>query len=110
MRVGISHLGTYFADYNFTKPHGFIPERHIDKTDPLFQGDNYSAYQPWSVGVRNCIGRNLAYAELRLTLAKVLWHFDLVLDEARTGDFLDQKIWSIWAKRQLYVAVYSRKE
>ncbi|KAK4175383.1 cytochrome P450 [Triangularia setosa] len=110
MRVGISHIGTYYADYNFTKPHDFIPERHINKDDPMFANDNYAAYQPWSVGVRNCIGRNLAYAELRLTLAKLLWHYDFVLDEAKTGDFLDQKIWSIWAKRELYVKLYSRKD
>jgi versicolorin B desaturase len=69
----------------------------------MFTGDNYGAYQPWSVGIRNCIGRNLAYAEVRLTLAKVLWHFDITLDNERTGDFLDQKIWSIWAKRELYM-------
>lgn len=41
----------------------------------MFPNDNYAAYQPWSVGVRNCIGKNLAYAELRLMLAKVLWHY-----------------------------------
>ncbi len=110
MCVGVSHLGTYYADYNFTRPFEFIPERHLNKADPLFAGDNYAAYQPWSVGVRNCIGRNLAYAELRLTLAKVLWHYNFVLNEAKTGDFLDQKIWSIWAKRELYVSVYSRKD
>jgi versicolorin B desaturase len=71
----------------------------------MFANDNYDAFQPWSVGLRNCIGRNLAYAELRLTLAKVLWHYDITLDTEKTGDFLDQKIWSIWAKRELYVTL-----
>ena len=110
MRVGVSHLGTYFADYNFTKPHEFIPERFLEKNNPMFANDNWAAYQPWSVGVRNCIGRNLAYGEIRLTLAKVLWHYDLVLDKGRTGEFLDQKIWSIWAKRELYVSLYAQKD
>jgi hypothetical protein len=41
-------------------------------------------------------------------LAKLLWHFDITLDEGRTGDFLDQKIWSIWAKRELYLSFKSR--
>ena len=71
----------------------------------MYPDDNYAAFQPWSVGVRNCIGRNLAYAELRIMLAKVLWHFDLTLDTEKTGDFLDQKIWSIWAKRDLYMTL-----
>ncbi|KAL2867498.1 cytochrome P450 [Aspergillus lucknowensis] len=108
-RVGVSHLGAYFAEYNFTHPEKFIPERHLKKSEEPFKHDNYGAYQPWSVGVRNCIGRNLAYAEVRLTLAKLLWHFDISLDEDRTGDFLDQKIWSIWAKRELYLSFKTRE-
>ncbi|KAL4789032.1 Versicolorin B desaturase [Aspergillus venezuelensis] len=108
-RVGVSHLGAYYADYNFSRADKFIPERHLQKTAEPFKHDNYAAYQPWSVGVRNCIGRNLAYAEVRLTLAKLLWHFDISLDEAKTGDFLDQKIWSIWAKRELYMSFKTRK-
>ncbi|KKK21817.1 aflL/ verB/ desaturase/ P450 monooxygenase [Aspergillus rambellii] len=108
-RVGVSHLGAYYADYNFTRPEKFIPERHLQKMEEPFKHDNYGAYQPWSVGVRNCIGRNLAYAEVRLTLAKLLWHFDITLDEAKTGNFLDQKIWSIWAKRELYMSFKARK-
>ncbi|KAL4917420.1 cytochrome P450 [Aspergillus aurantiobrunneus] len=108
-RVGVSHLGAYFADYNFCHADKFIPERHLQKTEEPFKYDNYAAYQPWSVGVRNCIGRNLAYAEVRLTLAKLLWHFDITLDVEKTGDFLDQKIWSIWAKRELYMSFKVRK-
>ncbi|KAL2819636.1 cytochrome P450 [Aspergillus cavernicola] len=107
-RVGVSHLGAYFADYNFTHPHKFIPERHLQKSEEPFIHDNYGAYQPWSVGVRNCIGRNLAYAEVRLTLAKLLWHFDISLDGEKTGEFLDQKIWSIWAKRELFLVFRTR--
>ncbi|PPJ56017.1 hypothetical protein CBER1_03415 [Cercospora berteroae] len=105
MRVGLSHLGTYYADYNFTKPYEFIPERHLNKNDTAMGVNNWSAFQPWSVGVRNCIGKNLAYAELRLILSKVLWHYDITLDTEKTGDFLDQKIWSIWAKRELWMSL-----
>ncbi|KAL5049291.1 Versicolorin B desaturase [Aspergillus fruticulosus] len=109
-RVGVSHLGAYYAPYNFSHADKFIPERHLTgiKSEEPFRHDNYAAYQPWSVGVRNCIGRNLAYAEVRLTLAKLLWHFDMTLDNGRTGDFLDQKIWSIWAKRELYLQIRTR--
>ncbi|KAL4769283.1 Versicolorin B desaturase [Aspergillus nidulans var. acristatus] len=110
-RVGVSHLGAYYAPYNFSHADKFIPERHLAgvKSDEPFRHDNYAAYQPWSVGVRNCIGRNLAYAEVRLTLAKLLWHFDISLDEERTGNFLDQKIWSIWAKRELFLEIRTRE-
>jgi cytochrome P450 len=76
----------------------------------MFVNDNWAAFQPWSVGVRNCIGRNLAYAELRLILAKVLWHYDIELDTEKTGEFLDQKIWSIWAKKELYVKMKTAEQ
>jgi cytochrome P450 len=76
----------------------------------MFVNDNWAAFQPWSVGVRNCIGRNLAYAELRLILAKVLWHYDIELDIEKTGEFLDQKIWSIWAKKELYVKMKTAEQ
>ena len=35
------------------------------------------------MGPRNCIGRNLAYAEMKLLLTRFLWRFNFtVLDEA----------------------------
>jgi cytochrome P450 len=56
------------------------------------------------MGTRNCIGRNLAYAEMRLILTKLLWHFDLELDEKKTGDWLkDMRAWALWEKPPLIV-------
>ena len=43
-------------------------------------------------------------------LAKVLWHYDLSLDREKTENFLDQKIWSIWAKRELWMQVRVRSD
>jgi hypothetical protein len=34
------------------------------------------AFVPFSVGVRNCVGRPMAYQEANLVLAKTLWYFD----------------------------------
>lgn len=42
---------------------------------------------------------------MRLILAKMLWHYDLELDEAKTGDWLDQKAWGLWEKKPLYVRI-----
>lgn len=38
-----------------------------------------SAFCPFSIGSRGCIGKGLAYTELTVTLAKMLWLFDLRL-------------------------------
>jgi cytochrome P450 len=40
---------------NFTKPDDFIPERWLGNTQ--FDSDKRDAFQPFSVGARNCIGK-----------------------------------------------------
>jgi cytochrome P450 len=55
----------------FNEPTKFKPERWIED-----QGDNLSVAQPFGVGPRMCIGRNIALMEMRLILAKLLWLFD----------------------------------
>jgi cytochrome P450 len=37
------------------------------------------------MGPRNCLDRNLAYHEMRVILASLLWHFDLELCEESNG-------------------------
>jgi cytochrome P450 len=69
----------------------------------MFANDNRDVFQPFSLGPRNCIGRNLAYVEVRLILAKVLFNFDLELDKARTSNWLDQKVFTLWEKPPLWV-------
>ncbi|KAL5044872.1 hypothetical protein BDW71DRAFT_209001 [Aspergillus fruticulosus] len=97
--VTVSHYAAYHSAANFTQPDAFIPERFIDKS--AFD-DNRDVLQPFHVGPRNCIGRNLAYAEMKLILALLLFHFDLKLNE-RTTDWLEQKTYIIWEKHPLLV-------
>jgi cytochrome P450 len=97
------HLPQYVANHlesNFKRPEEFHPERFLGAEE--FAEDNYAVMQPFSVGPRNCIGRNLAYAEMRLILAKVLFNFDLELDESM-GEWTDQKVFVLWEKHPLLV-------
>ena len=49
---------------------------------------------------------SLAYAEMRLVLAKVLYNFDLEMDRRSDGrDWFDQKAWGVWFKGPLFVRV-----
>ncbi|KFY23056.1 hypothetical protein V493_06128, partial [Pseudogymnoascus sp. VKM F-4281 (FW-2241)] len=98
--VSVNQWSTYRSEDNFREPNSFIPERFLD--DPRFASDNKHALQPFSVGPRNCLGRNLAYAEMRLILAQVLWNFDLELT-TESENWADQKIYSLWEKTPLYV-------
>jgi cytochrome P450 len=59
----------------------FFPERwladEMANPDSPFFNDQRHAFQPFSLGPRSCMGQNLAWAELRLVLAKLLWKFDV---------------------------------
>ena len=79
------------------------------------------------VGPRNCIGKTwvnpalfvvieadylkyrLAWAEMKLVLAKVLWNFDLELSEKMMeGDWSDQKVYLLNQKMPMYVKMMPR--
>ncbi|KAJ8126041.1 hypothetical protein O1611_g7597 [Lasiodiplodia mahajangana] len=59
-------------------PDAFVPERWLG--DPAYKDDSRSAHQPFSVGTRNCLGMNLAWHEMRLMLAKLVYEFDIGSD------------------------------
>ena len=64
--------------------------------------------QPFSVGPRNCLGRNLALAEMRLILARMLWNFDIELCP-KSDSWIDQKIKTLWIKLPLMCKLTVRK-
>ncbi|KAM0816462.1 hypothetical protein AB5N19_02264 [Seiridium cardinale] len=100
--VGVWHWATYHSPELFVEPDEFIPERFEGK-DPKFANDRLDAVQPFIVGPRDCIGRNLAYAEMRLVLAKLIWNFDLRLAEDSKKWLQGQKSHLLWDKPPLNV-------
>ncbi|PYH92148.1 cytochrome P450 monooxygenase-like protein, partial [Aspergillus ellipticus CBS 707.79] len=103
--VSVHHWATYRNPRNFTRPDEFLPQRWSD--DPEFAGDDRAAFQPFSFGPRNCLGKNLAYHELRVILAKVLFHFDLALAPESEG-WEKQRAWTLWDKNRLLVQLTPR--
>lgn len=94
---------------NFHRPDEFLPQRWLGHAE--FSEDRREVSQPFSVGPRNCIGRQLAYAEVRLILARLLWKFELQLDPVYTGgrDWLrEQHVWILWDKKPLPVRLQVR--
>ncbi|KAG4443210.1 hypothetical protein IFR05_001352 [Cadophora sp. M221] len=104
--VAVSHLGTYHSSLNFKDPLEFHPERFLG--DKKYASDDLAALQPFSVGPRNCIGMNLAYAEIRSIATRVLWNFDMQLC-AESERWMDQKMWLLWDKKPLMVKLAVRK-
>ncbi|KAI2785510.1 cytochrome P450 [Daldinia loculata] len=82
-------------------PFKFAPERWLG--DPEYKDDQQDAMQPFSTGPRNCIGRNLAYAEMRLILAKILYNFDISIDDDSRNWILNQRSFTVWEKPALNI-------
>lgn len=104
--VGVNHfIATHHPD-NFYQPESFLPNRWMsefrDKA-PFDQDDKESA-QPFSFGPRNCLGKNIAKAELRLLLVKLFYRFDWQLQDGQ-GDWLQQKVQGFWQKKPLYCTI-----
>ncbi|KAH9238481.1 hypothetical protein K456DRAFT_1746559 [Colletotrichum gloeosporioides 23] len=105
-RVMVSQWSIYRNEKYFAQPTTFIPERWLG--DPRFEKDDRSALQPFSFGPRNCIGRNLAYSEMRVILARVIWNFDLKVADDSTN-WTEQKLYGLWKKGPLNVHLTPRK-
>ncbi|KAK3116147.1 hypothetical protein LTR53_003820 [Teratosphaeriaceae sp. CCFEE 6253] len=100
--VGAHHQSTYRSEDHFKHADEFHPERWLG--DPEFAGDHLDAMEPFMVGPRNCLGKNLAWHEMRLLLAAVVLSFDLELcDESR--DWSDQRVFTLWEKKPLICRV-----
>jgi hypothetical protein len=76
--------------YYLNKPNEFIPERWIESPENSRKNIELaqSAFCPFSIGPRSCIAKGLAYVELTIALARILWEFDLKREEGSTvGDY-----------------------
>lgn len=81
--VGIPHYAIHHNPEYFPKPFEFIPERWIENEAiervRMDAATAKSAYTPFSIGPRGCIGKSLAYAELGIALARTVWLYDMRL-------------------------------
>jgi len=93
--VAVSPWAATRSRLNFHEPDLFLPERWLGE-DPRFANDHLNASLPFGTGPRVCIGRNLAYMEMRLILAHLLWNFDIELDR---GIYKDKnEVWGLDGK------------
>ncbi|KAI2616499.1 cytochrome P450 [Hypoxylon sp. NC1633] len=92
----VTHDEQYFAE-----PMQFMPERWLDPNS----GDVKEASQPFSLGPRGCLGRNFAYMEMNLILAKMLWTYDLELVNKDINWLEEGKVFVMWWKPALMVRI-----
>lgn len=106
--VSASGYASNRSTLNFPdNPFIFDPSRWLSSKNFSSSKASYpsspSAFNPFSLGPRNCLGRNLAYLEMRLILAHLLWAFDLEAYEGEEGigRWEEQKSWILWEKKAL---------
>lgn len=84
----------------WSEPDTFRPERWIGENTR----DQLKASQPFSMGARGCLGINLAYLEMRIILAKIVYLYDMELETKDIQDWTEAcKMMVIWEKPNLLV-------
>ncbi|PQE32686.1 cytochrome p450 protein [Rutstroemia sp. NJR-2017a WRK4] len=119
--IGINPWSANYSTSNFVEPNSFYPERWLNAeqvaelkqnfpaiTQQLrnpddFARDDKKARQPFSYGPANCIGKNLAYAEMKALLANLVWTFDLEAGEGVDTWLERNEIYVLWKKPELNV-------
>lgn len=102
--------GTYYRSAShFVDPERFLPQRWIDDDDDDDQlpsqspNDQSEMTLAFGVGTRDCIGRYLAWTQMRLILARLLWHFDIA--PISTLEWNSQKTYIMWEKKPFLVRI-----
>ncbi|KAI9735733.1 MAG: hypothetical protein M1818_006341 [Claussenomyces sp. TS43310] len=105
--VNVNAYVTARSPANFVLSRTFAPARWLPSThklyDPLFAADKKEASRPFSVGPRVCIGINLAYIEMRIIIAMMVWHFDWVWCNPALDWERDYQLYTLWKKPSLMV-------
>lgn len=82
----------------FPDPFSFRPERWIVDEKAGVGAESVasaeSAFAPFSIGSRGCIGKNLAYMEMTVTMARLLWRLEVrKLEGDRLGEGGPEMMW-----------------
>lgn len=112
--VAVSPWASTRSKLNFHDPDDFRPERWLSEGEE-YANDRLGASLPFGMGPRVCIGRNLAYMEMRLVAAHLLWSFDMAIDRGRyegensawgfEGRMKTQKVFHSMTKPELWVGL-----
>ncbi|MCJ1240351.1 hypothetical protein MMC14_008353 [Varicellaria rhodocarpa] len=106
--VGVSCYAAFKSAENFSSPEEFVPERWLPHPDcgDAYSKDRPAAFHPFGVGPHNCIGQLLAWVELRVLLARLVWNFDIqIVRGTETRKWASQKIFWAWHKDETQVCI-----
>lgn len=102
--VGVPIYAIQHHDAYYPQPWEFIPERWVVNTDferqlePSEAGDDSirqigspesvalakSAFCPFGLGLRGCVGKSMAYKEISIVIARLVWLYEMRLSPGRS--------------------------
>ncbi|KAG9235760.1 cytochrome P450 4F3 omega-hydroxylase [Amylocarpus encephaloides] len=110
--VGVYQLAAFTSANNFTLPDSYIPERWFPALHPdrpkVTLSDKQDACQPFGYGYKSCLGKGLALVEMKLILARFVWHFDFELSDDGFA-FEKQKVFLFRRRPALNMKLRARK-
>ncbi|KAF2815851.1 benzoate 4-monooxygenase cytochrome P450 [Mytilinidion resinicola] len=77
--VGTSPYALHHNEENYPDSFAFKPERWLGDEESVARAK--SAFNTFSVGQYNCIGKNVAYLAIKLVIAKLLWGYEVRVPE-----------------------------
>ncbi|CAN9258711.1 unnamed protein product [Alternaria alternata] len=104
--VSTNPFAASMSSQNFLNPWKFDPERWLRKDGK----DTLGASQPFSLGTRSCLGKSLAWLELRTILAKLYFKYDLKLLDPQLDWHAQSEMHTLWQKPEMRVAIVSRAD
>ena len=109
----LGKLERYFSDADEWHPERWLPSAHA-LYDPKYSSDNKEAAKPFMMGPRVCIGRNMAWIEMRIVMAKLILLFDWEavqeIGEGKEVDWVrDSMVRFLWIKPKFRVRYIARK-
>lgn len=84
--VGTPHYTIHHNEDYYPSPYSYVPERWLAGSKNPLNGSEVtqddvsrsaSAFCPFSIGPRGCIGKGLAYVEMTSTIARTLFLYDV---------------------------------
>ncbi|KAL7793870.1 cytochrome P450 [Trichoderma ceciliae] len=106
-KISVYQEATYHNPEHWVEPNSYIPERWLPKShplyDPKFKDDNHAVFKPFSYGPRDCIGKNLAYSEMRLIASRILHRFDIELAPGQEDWHSSQRTFVAWERGPLEI-------
>ncbi|RYP76571.1 hypothetical protein DL771_001640 [Monosporascus sp. 5C6A] len=86
-QVGVSIYALHHNERYFPAPFAYTPERWL--ASEMSQDERkltHDAFAAFSLGPRSCPGKAMAYLEMSLVIAKLIWYFDFAAAPGHFGE------------------------